>query len=406
MERKYHKLSVGRESFEIDTRYTNLKPIGDGSYGFVCSAEDSVEGRQVAIKKVGDVFSDLVDAKRIVREIKLLRHFDGHENIIAIADIMTIPPGTTDFKDVYIVTNLMESDMDRIIASGQPLTDQHFQYFIYQACFAACSRVLRGLKFIHSANVLHRDMKPSNLLVNANCDLAICDFGLARGVQLEYEDELTEYVVTRWYRAPELLCDSTHYGKTVDVWSVGCIFAEMLSRRPFFQGHNPHHQLETIVSVLGLPPEEQLSFVTHPAARKAIMSRANAKPNDLESYFPASTSPLALDLLRRMLVFHPEHRITVDEALEHAYLADLHGQMSEPTCLQRFDFEYERVFGTGTIPKEDLQKIMFGDMRHFCPSRDSTADDVLKGIESLSFADDRNEEPKRSQHDASSRQRK
>ncbi len=96
-------------------------------------------------------------------------------------------------------------------------------------------QVLRGLKFIHSANVLHRDMKPSNLLVNANCDLAICDFGLARGVELEYEDELTEYVVTRWYRAPELLCDSTHYGKTVDVWSVGCIFAEMLSRRPFFQ---------------------------------------------------------------------------------------------------------------------------------------------------------------------------
>ena len=93
-----------------------------------------VDGRQVAIKKVGDVFSDLVDAKRIVREIKLLRHFDGHENIIAIADIMTIPPDTPDFKDVYIVTNLMESDMDRIIASGQPLTDQHFQYFIYQAC--------------------------------------------------------------------------------------------------------------------------------------------------------------------------------------------------------------------------------------------------------------------------------
>lgn len=93
----------------------------------------------MAIKKVGDVFSDLVDAKRIVREIKLLRHFDGHENIIAIADIMTIPPDTTDFKDVYIVTNLMESDMDRIIASGQPLTDQHFQYFIYQARLPCCS---------------------------------------------------------------------------------------------------------------------------------------------------------------------------------------------------------------------------------------------------------------------------
>ncbi|CAM9265703.1 unnamed protein product [Ectocarpus sp. 13 AM-2016] len=389
MGRKYHKLSVGRESFEIDTRYTDLKPIGDGSYGFVCSAEDSVEGRQVAIKKVGDVFSDLVDAKRIVREIKLLRHFDGHENIIAIADIMTIPPDTTDFKDVYIVTNLMESDMDRIIASGQPLTDQHFQYFIYQV-------VLRGLKFIHSANVLHRDMKPSNLLVNANCDLAICDFGLARGVELEYEDELTEYVVTRWYRAPELLCDSTHYGKTVDVWSVGCIFAEMLSRRPFFQGHNPHHQLETIVSVLGLPPEEQLSFVTHPAARKAIMSKANAKPRDLESYFPADASPLALDLLRRMLVFHPEHRITVDEALEHSYLADLHRQqMAEPMCGQRFDFEYERVFGTGNIPKEDLQHIMFEDMRHFSTCHEDPTADVAEAIDSLSLRDkeeDRKEE--------------
>lgn len=102
------------------------------AHGTACCTVLQVEGRQVAIKKVGDVFSDLVDAKRIVREIKLLRHFDGHENIIAIADIMTIPPGTTDFKDVYIVTNLMESDMDRIIASGQPLTDQHFQYFIYQ----------------------------------------------------------------------------------------------------------------------------------------------------------------------------------------------------------------------------------------------------------------------------------
>jgi serine/threonine protein kinase len=139
-EREYHKVAVGRESFQVDVRYKNLKPIGDGSYGFVCSADDAVENKQVAIKKIGDVFNDLVDAKRILREIKLLRHFDGHENIINITDIMCIPPNTTDFKDVYIVTNLMESDMDRIISSGQPLTDQHYQYFLYQVtytCFAA-----------------------------------------------------------------------------------------------------------------------------------------------------------------------------------------------------------------------------------------------------------------------------
>jgi serine/threonine protein kinase len=173
---EYHTLQVARESFFLDTRYTNLKPVGDGSYGFVCAADDALTGRRVAIKKVGDTFCDLVDAKRILREIKLLRvraclracdawrrlegwvwdlidlvaliltpppintpptlrqHFIGHENVIQIYDLLTVPPDTEDFRDVYIVTNLMESDMDRILGSNQPLTDQHFQYFLYQVC--------------------------------------------------------------------------------------------------------------------------------------------------------------------------------------------------------------------------------------------------------------------------------
>jgi mitogen-activated protein kinase 3 len=155
------------------------------------------------------------------------------------------------------------------------------------------------------------------------------------------------------------LCDSTHYGKTVDMWSVGCIFAEMLCRHAFFQGQNPTHQLETIVTILGLPSESELSFVTHPAARKAIVSKGNAHPKPLESYFPAETAPAAVDLLRRMLIFNPEARITVDEALEHSYLAELHGQMDEPSCDKLFDFEYERVFGSGDIPREELQKVIF-----------------------------------------------
>lgn len=145
------QVHVSRDVFVVDVRYTNLKPIGGGSYGFVCSADDSVTGEKVAIKKVANVFHDLIDAKRILREIKLLRHFRAHENIIAIKDILTYPPNTTDFRDVYIITNLMESDLDRIISSTQALTDQHFQYFLYQ--------IFRGLKYIHSANVLHRDLK-------------------------------------------------------------------------------------------------------------------------------------------------------------------------------------------------------------------------------------------------------
>jgi serine/threonine protein kinase len=168
--REYYSVRIKPSvSFDIDTRYTDLKEIGSGSYGLVCSAEDRVSGLKVAIKKVANVFDDLVDAKRILREIRLLRHLSGHANITAIRDVMTSPVGTTNFKDLYIVTDLFECDLDRIITSQQELTDSHHQYFLYQ--------ILRGLKYIHTANILHRDLKPSNLLVKSNCDLAICDFG-------------------------------------------------------------------------------------------------------------------------------------------------------------------------------------------------------------------------------------
>ena len=116
------------------------------------------------------------------------------------------------------------------------------QYFLYQ--------ILRGLKYIHSANVLHRDLKPSNLLLNANCDLKICDFGLAR-VTSE-TDFMTEYVVTRWYRAPELLLNSSDYTAAIDVWSVGCIFMELMDRKPLFPGRDHVHQLRLLLEVLSV----------------------------------------------------------------------------------------------------------------------------------------------------------
>ena len=209
---------------------------------------------------------------------------------------MLYPADTVNFRDVYIVTNLMESDLDKIIGSNQSLTDQHYKYFLYQ--------ILRGLKYVHSANVIHRDLKPSNLLVNANCDLALCDFGLSRGLAAHDEPDLTltEYVVTRWYRAPELLCDVSNYGKGVDIWSIGCIFAEMICRRPFFQGQNPHNQLAVIVDCLGAPPVDSLDFVTHPAAKKAIQGALDSgKQRDFKDLFPDGTNPVALDLMSKML---------------------------------------------------------------------------------------------------------
>jgi len=355
--RNYHEAAVGRDVFFVDVRYRILKPIGGGSYGFVCSAIDEVTGEKVAIKKIANVFNDLVDAKRILREIKLLLHFRNHENIVQVKDLMTFPPNTLNFKDVYIVTNLMESDLDRILASSQPLSDQHFQYFLYQ--------LLRGLKFVHSASVLHRDLKPSNLLVNANCDLCICDFGLARGVDISDDGPLTEYVQTRWYRAPELLCEMEHYDQQIDVWSVGCIFAEMLRRKPFFRGETPQHQLETIVSVIGQPPQDLMEQIRLEPIIKAIYSGAEFKAHPFASYFPRDADADALDLLQKMLKFDPRDRCTIGEALNHRYLLHLHRQMDEPLCHAVFDFEFERQVQAGHyIPKEELQATMFAEMQN------------------------------------------
>eukprot|EP01031_Cornospumella_fuschlensis_P041490 gene41490-50631_t len=175
-DKSFHSFKASGQQFEIPSRYTLIRPIGHGAYGVVISAQDKKTGQKVAIKKIARAFEDPVDAKRILREIKLMKVF-SHENVIRIIDILPPPPECEEFEDVYIVQDLMETDLHRIIYSRQPLTIDHIQYFIYQ--------ILRGLKYIHSANVLHRDLKPSNLLLKSNCDLKICDFGLARGVEDE-----------------------------------------------------------------------------------------------------------------------------------------------------------------------------------------------------------------------------
>lgn len=149
---------------------------------------------------------------------------------------MQRPEAKTGFNDIYIVTEFMETDLHRVIYSRQDLTDEHIQYFVYQ--------ILRGLLYMHSANVIHRDLKPGNILVNKNCDLKICDLGLARGYETEeefkteYQTVLFRYVVTRWYRAPEVILNASEYSKAVDIYSVGCILAELLGRTPLFPGEN------------------------------------------------------------------------------------------------------------------------------------------------------------------------
>ncbi|KAL8144315.1 hypothetical protein V2J09_017347 [Rumex salicifolius] len=329
--------------FEVTAKYRPpIMPIGRGAYGIVCSVLNSETNEMVAMKKIANAFDNYMDAKRTLREIKLLRHFD-HENIIGLRDIVP-PPIRSGFTDVYIATELMDTDLHQIIRSNQNLTEEHCQYFLYQ--------ILRGLKYIHSANVIHRDLKPSNLLINACCDLKICDFGLARPTC--GNEHMTEYVVTRWYRAPELLLNSSDYTSAIDMWSVGCIFMELMNRKPLFPGRDHVHQMHLLTELLGTPLESDIIFLRNEDARRYIQQMPPQPRQQLVKIFP-NINPMAIDLVERMLTFDPTRRITVEESLAHPYLARLHDIEDEPNCSETFSFEFERQ----AMKEEQMKELIY-----------------------------------------------
>ncbi|CAN6643567.1 mitogen-activated protein kinase Fus3p [Trichomonascus vanleenenianus] len=322
-------------SFNVSDHYQILDVVGEGAYGIVCSALHKPSKLKVAIKKITP-FDRPMFCLRTLREIRLLRHFN-HENIISILDIQK-PISYEKFSEVYLIQELMETDLHRVIRS-QPLSDDHCQYFVYQT--------LRALKAMHSANVLHRDLKPSNLLINSNCDLKVCDFGLARSAASSEDNFgfMTEYVATRWYRAPEIMLTFQEYTKAIDVWSVGCILAEMITRKPLFPGDDYHHQLALILKVLGTPVLEDYYAIKSRRAREYIRSLEFKKKVPFAQLFP-NANPLAVDLLEKMLTFNPAKRITVEEALQHPYLEAYHDAEDEPTAAPLpddfFDFDMYR----------------------------------------------------------------
>jgi len=325
--------SKGTPQFLLNKKYQVIREMGAGAYGIVYSARNTATGDEVAIKKVTKIFDKTILAKRALREIKLLRHFNSHENVTSILDMEASSP--RDFTEIYLVQELMEADLHQIIRSEQPLTDAHFQYFIYQ--------ILRGLKYIHSANVLHRDLKPGNLLVNADCELKICDFGLARGFSNSQEANagfMTEYVATRWYRAPEIMLSFQSYTKAIDMWSVGCIFAELLGGKPIFKGRDYVDQLNQILGILGTPDEETLKRIGSQRAQVYIRGLPRMPKIPFQQLYP-SASALAIDLLEKLLKFDPSTRITVEQALAHPYLETYHDPDEEPVHLQTFDFSFE-----------------------------------------------------------------
>lgn len=366
-----------RVIFNISSSFQVERVLGEGAYGIVCSARHLATGITVAIKKV-EPFDKPLCCLRTLREITLLQKFKGHENIVLLFDVQK-PANFALFNEVYLIQEYLPSDLAKIIQT-HVLNDEHCQYFAYQ--------LLRGLKFIHSANVIHRDLKPSNILINDNCDLKICDFGLARldtPKPVEGEPDhaatcrispLTEYVATRWYRAPEVMLSASQYSTSIDLWLVGCILAELFSYTPLFPGSDYRNQLNLIFGVLGTPTPSDYSAIRLARARKYIEGLPFQEPLDFTEMFnvhplrirrmgSAPINPLGIDLLKKLLVFNPFTRITVDQALEHPYLASYHDPQDEPTItpIQPREFDYE--VPKGQLNVQDLKKQMFYKIMKF-----------------------------------------
>ena len=324
-------------SWCINSRYELKQRIGCGGHGVVVSAFDkSGQTSNVAIKKVVfDYSSHAYEAKRLLREVRLMRCLN-HPNVISLIDIM-MPSLNSHYSDsnktyafrdrlidLYLVTELMSTDLQHVLAianraqSTFVLRPEQAQYLLYQ--------LLCGMQYIGSAGVLHRDLKPSNLLVDLrSCQLRICDFGLARAIpkgvdspgprdpllpleadktfpddfgEIEptnFKATMTEYVVTRWYRAPEILLGDVYYGPGIDVWSIGCILAEVLvpSIGVLFQGGERREMLALIIQMLGRPSEQELWFVSDNNAREFIQSLPPRPIETLSRRLSVGSPPLS-----------------------------------------------------------------------------------------------------------------
>ncbi|XP_034524636.1 mitogen-activated protein kinase 15 isoform X3 [Ailuropoda melanoleuca] len=298
----------------VAQRYLLKRRLGKGAYGIVWKAVDRRTGEVVAIKKIFDAFRDKTDAQEL----------GDHPNIIRLLDVIR----AENDRDIYLVFESMDTDLNAVICKGKLLRDVHKRYIIYQ--------LLRATKFIHSGRVIHRDQKPSNILLDSSCLVKLCDFGLARSLSGLPEgpegQALTDYVATRWYRAPEVLLSSSWYTPGVDMWSLGCILGEMLRGRPLFPGTSTLHQLELILETIPPPSKEDLlalgssySASILPCLGSRGQNAGARRPRQtLDTLLPSDTPPEALDLLRRLLVFAPDKRLSAAQALQHPYVQRFH----------------------------------------------------------------------------------
>lgn len=378
------------DKWKIPHRYEVKQIIGTGSYGSVCEAYDQEKKQLVAIKRIAHMFDDLIDCKRILREIAILSKLQ-HDHVVKVYDIVA-PSSISSFDELYMVMEICDSDLKKLCRTDVTLTPLHINTLLYN--------LLVGLKYLHSAGIYHRDLKPANCLVNQDCSVKICDFGLSRAIGDEQlhlhalpntprgdgegdsipvpavpatqrmKRALTGHVVTRWYRAPELILLQENYTEAIDIWSVGCIYAELLGmlegtrtqdRGPLFPGSScfplspdhkhkadykyhtrgKHDQLNMIFNLLGTPSDADVEQLERDDAKRYIRCFAKREGEGLRAKFP-NVDADSTDILGRMLKFNPKDRMPVAQCLEHRLFKELRDPSKETTAAVMVSLDFEK----------------------------------------------------------------
>ncbi|KAG0575315.1 hypothetical protein KC19_VG336000 [Ceratodon purpureus] len=295
--------------------YEKLEKVGEGTYGKVYKARDKRSGQLVALKKTRLEMEEEGVPSTALREVSLLQMLSQSMYIVRLLCVEHVEKNNKPM--LYLVFEYMDTDLKKYIdlhgrgPSGTPLPTEVIQSFMYQLC--------TGLAHCHGHGVMHRDLKPQNLLVDKQTRrLKIADLGLGRAFTVPMKS-YTHEIVTLWYRAPEVLLGATHYSLPVDIWSVGCIFAELVRKMPLFTGDSELQQLLHIFRLLGTPNETTWPGVSQ---HRDWHEFPQWRPQDLSLAVPGLGAP-GLDLLAKMLVFEPSKRISAKSALNHPYFDDV-----------------------------------------------------------------------------------